>query len=278
MFGYDANGKIITKQTTPTLIRQLRRITQITCGANHALALDAKGVIWAWGCGEQNQLGRLLFGRRFMECLNPHPVEIKGVKQIASGEYHSFAIDNRDNVWSWGLNSFGEAGDVKTAGGDLAIFPTKIRALCAKGVICLDGGAHHSAAVTADGQCFVWGRLDGGQLGIDFSPGQLQDENLVRYDEREKPRICLRPTLVPELEVGFVACGTDHTIFITKGGTPYVTSFNSQGQLGLGKEDDDVMVARPIQSKGVKDRVLAWAGAGGQFSMVAEVVKPSADI
>lgn len=276
-FGYSTDGRIIEKQATPTLIRGLNRITQVACGANHALALDAKGVIWAWGCGEQNQLGRRLLRRRLVECFNPHPIEIKDVKYIASGEYHSLAVDQKDNVWAWGLNSFGEAGYAKTAGSDSALlpYPMRIDALRGRGVVCLDGGAHHSAAVTADGQCLVWGRLDGGQLGVGFSPEQLRDDSLIRHDERNKPRICLRPTPVPGLgEVSFVACGTDHTIFITREGTAYSTGFNSQGQLGLGDEDD-VEVARPIKSKAVKDMVLTWAGAGGQFSAVAGLSKPS---
>lgn len=207
-----------------------------------------------------------------MDSFKPHRIEIKAVKYIASGEYHSFAVDEKDNVWAWGLNSFGEAGYAKAAGSDevLAPHPMKIRGLCGKGVVCLDGGAHHSAAVTADGQCLVWGRLDGGQLGIAFSPEQLRDSSLIRYDERDKPRICLRPTSVPGMgQVRFVACGTDHTIFVTEEGAAYATGFNSQGQLGLGGDEDDVEVARRIKGKAVRDVVLTWAGAGGQFSAVA---------
>lgn len=214
-----------------------------------------------------------------MECLNPHPIEIRDIKYIASGEYHSFAVDKKDNVWAWGLNSFGEAGYAKAAGSDSVLlpYPMKIPGLCGRGVVCLDGGAHHSAAVTADRQCLVWGRLDAGQLGIGFSPEQLQDDSLIRYDEYNNPRICLRPTPVPGIgEVSLVACGTDHTIFITKEGTAYATGFNSQGQLGLGDEDD-VEVARRIKGKAVKERVLTWAGAGGQFSVIAALSKPVED-
>jgi hypothetical protein len=65
-----------------------------------------------------------------------------------------------------------------------------------------------------------------------------------------------------------VACGTDHTIFITREGTAYATGFNSQGQLGLGHEDD-VKAVQLIQGKALKDKILTWAGAGGQFSIMA---------
>jgi hypothetical protein len=59
-------------------------------------------------------------------------------------------------------------------------------------------------------------------------------------------------------------------------GTAYCTGFNSQSQLGLGHEDD-VEVARLIKSKAVKEMVLTWAGAGGQFSVIAAPSKPSGD-
>ncbi len=229
------------------------------------------GGIWAWGCSEQNQLGRHVLGLYAKDLLTPDRINIRDIKHIACGDYHSLAVDKKGQVWAWGLNSFGEAGYAKTAGSDevLLPFPRKIPGLRDKGVVHLAGGAHHSAAVTADGQCLVWSRLDGGQLGITFSSEQLQDPSLIRHDERGRPRICLRPVPVPGIgEVSHVACGTDHTIFITRGGTAYATGFNSQGQLGLGHEDD-VEAAQLIQGKALKDKVLTWAGAGGQFSIVA---------
>jgi regulator of chromosome condensation len=270
-FGYDAQGRAVEKQATPIRIQGLSSITQVACGANHALALDAHGMIWSWGCSEQNQLGRHVFGRHATGPLTPNPIHIRDIKYIACGEYHSLAVDKKGHFWAWGLNSFGEAGYAKAAGSDDVVlpFPMKISGLRGKKVVCLAGGAHHSAAVTADGQCLVWGRLDGGQLGIAFTDEQLQDTSLVRRDERNAPRICLRPTLVPGLgQVSHVACGTDHTIFVTRKGTAYATGFNSGGQLGLGHEDD-VQVAQPIGGKALKDRTLVWAGAGGQFSVLA---------
>ncbi|KAL6853216.1 regulator of chromosome condensation 1/beta-lactamase-inhibitor protein II [Trichoderma novae-zelandiae] len=233
-FCYDPNGVLIKTQDKPT-IPKLKGITQIVCGANHILALDKSGTVWGWGSGEQNQLGRRPFGRH-QDTLTPRRVEVCRGKArcIASGDYHCFAIDAKDNVWGWGLNSFGEAGHIKSAGGDLAGFTT------------IAGGAHHSAAVAADGECLVWGRLDGGQLGIQFSAEQLQDESLIRRDEHGRPRICLRPTAVPNLTTGF----------------------GLSGQLGLGSEDDQSVPQR-LCGKTVDESNLVWAGAGGQFSVVA---------
>ncbi|KAK1764429.1 regulator of chromosome condensation 1/beta-lactamase-inhibitor protein II [Phialemonium atrogriseum] len=235
--------------------------------------LDITGNIWAWGSNEQNQFGRRLFGRH-QDNLRPCQVRVcpNNAKYIASGEYHSFAVDRKDNVWAWGLNSNGQAGYPKTAGTDSAIlpYPVKIPGLCGKGVTVLDGGAHHSAAVTTDGQFLVWGQIHSGQLGISFTPDQLRDPTLIRHDERDKPGICLRPTAVPNIGKAFhVACGTDHTIFVNTAGSAYATGYGFQGQLGL-DSNDDVYVAQRIKGREVKDRFLSWAGAGGQFSVVAE--------
>ncbi|CAG9954063.1 unnamed protein product [Clonostachys rosea f. rosea IK726] len=271
-FCYDSDGKVIKIQRTPVLISKLQNIVQITCGANHVLALGSDGQIWGWGAFEKNQLGTRPFGRH-QETLLPRQVRVcrTPIKYIASGDYHSFAIDRKDNVWAWGLNSFGEAGYAKDAGSDSAIlpYPMKIRGLTGQGVVALDGGAHHSAAVTLDGQCLVWGRMDGGQLGVEFTPEQLDDPTVVRRDEHEKPRICLQPVPVPAVGKGVdVGCGTDHTIFINDEGKGFSTGINSSGQLGLGTEDDEE-IAKPFKGKTVKTKHLTWAGAGGQYSVVA---------
>lgn len=259
------------------LIPGLEKITQLACGANHVLALDKAGNIWGLGSGHQNQFGRRLFGRH-QDTLKPQVVRVcrGSAKYIACGEYHCFAVDKKGNVWGWGLNSFGEAGDVKTAGSDAALLPqpVKIPTLSGKDVAVLAGGAHHSAAVTTDGDCLVWGRLDGGQLGLEFSEEQIADDKIIRCDERGKPRICLVPTAVSRLgKVVHVACGTDHTVFVASNGSAFSTGFGSEGQLGLGTEDD-AEVAQKIAGKQAKDYVLKWAGAGGQFSILTG--KPAA--
>ncbi|KAH9897426.1 putative Ran exchange factor Prp20/Pim1 [Xylariomycetidae sp. FL2044] len=274
-FRYDDRGEKVEKQMRPFLYETLPGVTQICCGDNHALALDTAGNIWAWGCNEQNQFGRHLYGRN-SDSFIPRQVRVcrNKAKYIASGCYHSFAVDQDDNVWGWGANSFGEAGDVKTAGGNSALVrPTKIRDLCQKQVLVVDGGAHHSAAVTADGQCLVWGRIDDGQLGIAFTPEQMQDSALIRRDDYDKPRICLRPTIIPTIEqVTYVACNSDHTILLDQAGNAFATGYGDQGQLGLGS-NDDVKVVQRITGKAVKDIQLTWAGAGAQFSIVAGLAR-----
>lgn len=77
--------------------------------------------------------------------------------------------------------------------------------------------------MTSRAQDVVWGRLDGGQLGIQFSAQQLRDELLIRQDKHGRPRICLRSAAVLNLgQIKHVACGTDHS-FIDEKGREYAT-------------------------------------------------------
>ncbi|KAI0809848.1 regulator of chromosome condensation [Xylaria sp. FL0064] len=280
-FIYDGNA-LTEGLHKPSLVPGLQKITQVACGANHAIALDQAGNVWAWGVGQKNQLGyRLLnsrhYGRRVLEALQPHRINLRRhkAKYIASGLDHSFAVDRKDNVWAWGLNRYGQAGYAKDAGSDNIClpYPMKIPDLGGRGVTILSGGADHSVAVTADGQCLAWGRIDGGQLGVELSDEQIQDDTLTRRDERGHPRICLRPVAVPNIgTAAYVGCGTGHTIFINEEGRAYGAGFGSMGQLGIASEDDTT-VAEKITGAAVKGKKLVWCDAGGQFSMVAAPIE-----
>ena len=267
-------------QREPILIPGLKNIVQIACGSNHVLALDGAGSAFTWGTGQQHQLGRRLTERHKAQALLPHQfMQFKGkLKYISTGSDHSFAIDKKDNVWSWGVNNFGETGVVESAGDDNAavVRPTKIAALSGRKVTVLKGGAHHSVAVTESGDCLVWGRLDGNQCGIalDSLP---DDDKLVKRDEPRgdkpgRPRILLQPTQVPNVPKAATAtAASDHTIAITADGKAYSWGFNVNYQTGQGETDDDVETATLIDNTAVRDKQLNWAGAGGQFSVLTSV-------
>lgn len=152
----------------------------------------------------------------------------------------------------------------------------KATSLRGRRIAAIDGGAYHSVAITVQGEFLVWGRLDAGQLGVKFSDQQLDDSTLIRRDESGHPRICLRPTPVPDIGcAAFVSCGTENTIFVNAQGTAFSTGFGPQGQLGLG-DIETLDKPKEIVGKAVSGRRLTWAGTGGQFSMVAAPVTRSA--
>ncbi|KAF2231611.1 RCC1/BLIP-II [Viridothelium virens] len=264
IFGFDRNTLI---QRTPVAIPQLKKITKLACGANHVLALDLNGNVFAWGSGQQNQLGRRVVERTKHEGLVPREFGLprKRITDVGCGAYHSFAIDKDDNVWAWGLNNYGETGIPAGAGDDEAVVlkPAKIDALAGKAMEVVDGGAHHSVGVTKDGQCLVWGRIDGCQMGIHTD--KMDKEN-VTFDSAGRPRILNAPMQVPEIDAASATCGSDHTIAVTKAGRAYAWGFSANYQTGLGT-DDDVMEATLIDNTALRAVKVNWAGAGGQFSV-----------
>jgi regulator of chromosome condensation len=271
VFGFtlDKDHKIVETQRAPILIPELKNITQISVGADYALALDKKGDVYGWGNGPQDQLGRRLIDRRRAEALLPKRIPIPHTKKIGSifaSSNHAFAIDTAGNTWAWGLNNFAQTGIDVGAGedGGSITAPTKVPALAGLNMKMLSGGTHHSIASTQTGKTFVWGRLDGCQAGVDIS--KLPEE-IVRRDDRGLARILLKPTLLP-FSSAYVTAASEHNIAITPDGTAYSWGFNGNYQCGQGDEDE-VKIATLIDNTAVRGKNLVWAGTGGQFSMFA---------
>jgi len=269
LFGFNSSTLI---QTRPTLIEELKHITKIVGGANHVLALQNNGAVYAWGSGQQNQLGRRILERTKLHSLKPTQFGLpKKMVNIGVGSYHSFAIHQNGDVYSWGLNSFGETGiakDIGEGGESDVHHPTVIDGLRGRGkVTCIEGGAHHTVAVTDQGELLVWGRLDGCQLGLKLST--LPEDHVIR-DSHDHPRILTVPTQIPGIDAVYATAGSDHCIAVDKGGKAYAWGFSTTYQTGLGT-DDDVEVATQIDNTAVRGKKLVWAGAGGQFSVIAGI-------
>ncbi|KAF2398475.1 RCC1/BLIP-II [Trichodelitschia bisporula] len=284
IFGFtvDEEGAIILVQRDPLLVKGLKNVTQLVVGENHAIALDSKGDAYAWGTGAQDQLGRRLLTRFAAAGLAPYRLALpRGkVASIHAGNNHSFAILKDGKVYTWGMNTFGQTAVPENAGemGSQITKPKLVKALEKRGVTMIDGGLQHSVAVTADGECLVWGRMDGSQLGIDLKTLDLDDDSLV-LKQGDRPKALLKPTPV-DIPGGckFVAAASDHTIAISREGKAYSWGFNASYQLGQG-HDEDVPVATHIDNTAVRGKELDWAGCGGQFSILtAPAVVTPADV
>lgn len=185
-------------QKYPAFLSDLKNIKSLAAGSNHILALDTKGNILAWGCGQQNQLGRRIIERNKMASLIPQGMALatKKIAKIACGQYHSFAVDTDGKVWTWGLNNFGETGIREGAGEDGAVIlrPLLVDSLDEYKITDIAGGQHHSLACSEDGKLLTWGRFDGFQAGL--SEADVKADDLIR-DEHDKARILAVPTVVP---------------------------------------------------------------------------------
>lgn len=113
--------------------------------------------------------------------------------------------------------------------------------------------ACHSAVITTDGKVWTWGRNEAGQLGHGTTE---------RVDN---------PTVVSALEglnIIDVACGKQHTLFVTEKGTVYSCGENKYGQLGLGHQSCTIYTPTKISYRGPPIKKVA---AGGDFSMLVDI-------
>lgn len=264
----------------PTHVEGLAKVTQIVCGTNHVFALTKDGNVYAWGNGQQNQLGRRLTERNLPEGLFPNKIGFRDLSfkrvshkfvSIASGDYHGFAIAEDGHIWSWGVNNYCETGYPGNAGADDAnvLTPRIVASLEGKSVESIAAGSHHNLAITKDGQALVWGRCDGSQTGLPSAQLSAIDDEDKLLKNNGKPKILIEPTPLPELKnIVHAACGPDHTIVIDKAGKAYSWGFSANYQTGQGT-DDDIDTPTMIDNTAVRETKLTWAGCGGQYSVLA---------
>lgn len=280
-------------QQVPIQVEALKGIKRLAAGANHVLALDQDGKVFTWGSGGQFQLGRKAITRGNKNTgLNPEPcgrfTKKNHAVAISAGSYHSFYIDNHGDVHAWGLNNYSQTGHNDDAGRDdaMVLNPKVVKALQGKKIASIEGGMHHSVVATEEGELLTWGRVDGHQVGHHAS---VYNEDNTVYDEHEKPRILIEPTvagrgkaifgpkMTPEVciltcstdfKTTFVAAGTDNNFAITDKGTVYSWGFSANYQTGQGTTQD-IEVPTLIDNTAIRERHILWAGAGGQYSIVA---------
>lgn len=238
------------------------------------MTLDVKGKIQTWGAPEQNQLGRRVVVRdQKASALRAGGLSFKrgtNITKIACGSYHSFALDDKGRVWAFGLNNFGQLGLEAEVGDDNAcqLQPTIVEALAEHKVTDMIGGEHHSLVITDEGKVVVFGRIDGHQLGL---PTEYFNRENSLYDEHDRVRILATPTALDLPKIVSADAGTDTSYAITEDGRVYSWGFNTNYQCGIGETIGDVLLPQLIDNSVVKDTKIVFAGAGGQFGVLASV-------
>lgn len=121
-----------------------------------------------------------------------------------------------NEVFMWGRGSVGQLG---TGDKKKMKRPTKLKELSHLGIIRFSTGGNHSAGTTGNGSLYVWGCGDSGCLG-------RGDHTTLAL-----PRKVLLPN---SLKVSLVACGDQHTCFLSFENDIYSVGSNVYGQLGHG--------------------------------------------
>ncbi|MFE7562455.1 RCC1-like domain-containing protein [Kitasatospora sp. NPDC057500] len=151
--------------------------SSLAAGSEHTLAVSG-GRAYAWGQNVAGQLGDNSTETRTA----PVPVWdlTSGVRQVAAGYRHSLAVTTSGVVHSWGNNFAGELGNGYSTqqgpGREMTWRrPGAIWATGLTSVTSVAAGMYHSAATTAAGLAFSWGRNIYGEAGT----GTISDPHLL---------------------------------------------------------------------------------------------------
>ena len=248
-------------QDGPTKVHGLQNIVDIATGTDHVLALDASGHVYSWGNGQQMQLGRRIVARRMLNGLTPERIAHKRFAKIGAGAYHSFAIDSEGKAYAWGLNTYGQCGNNDVSVDNVpSVAP--IKALEDERFADIQGGEHHTIALTKDGRLFGFGRSDSHQLGLGYTeaPGSETSDSFKKAIRE--------PTLIPGLPtITAISVGSNHTLALTQAGDVYAWGFGEMYACGNGEEED---VEKPLllEGKQIENVVIRKVAGGGQHSVI----------
>lgn len=273
------------KQLEPILIDKigpssgLSPVVDITCGSSVNLARCADGSVYSWGSAECGELGRKCRPMKvggdpdadydkaaiLEDMITPgHMYKAGGEKMkdcvafgAGAGGYHSLVVGTGGQVYTCGLNNYGQLGH-----GDLENREelSPITSLAGLRFVAAKGGTHHSLLLTDDGKLVSFGRGDYGQQGVTFLSAS---GGATAGACTEAP---ILPTLDASVKVKQIACGANHNLALDSTSAVHSWGYGDMLALGNGKEKDEDM-PKKIKTQG---RVVQIA-CGGQHSAILSV-------
>jgi X-linked retinitis pigmentosa GTPase regulator len=182
------------------------------------------------------------------------------VSWVVCGFEHCALVTSSGEVRTWGYGASGCLGH-----GDTNSYstPTTVADLKGTVVVYMECGGYHTAAITQQGELYVWGRGDVHQLGV---PMRHLSKDEMGY-------VALRPTLVEEFnrtkkKLRGVACGEAHTLVLDSEGSVYAFGWAEDGQLGLQKTElkNSIMTSSVRKISALIRHRIIKVSAGSIFS------------
>jgi E3 ubiquitin-protein ligase HERC3 len=95
------------------------------------------------------------------------PVQVQALKaecivKIECGDFHSLALTDKGQLYSWGTGEKGECGHERFEDCEV---PKRIRYFESREIIDVVAGKHHTLALTSNNEVFAWGDGRYGQCG-----------------------------------------------------------------------------------------------------------------
>lgn len=152
----------------PVQVPGLTDVIAISSHLNHNLVLKSDGSVWAWGNNDFGQIGNNTSGGNV-----PIPTQVlnlSNVIAIVAGYRHNAALKSDGTVWIWGRNVEGQIGNNTTTTTGCQCQPLPQQTTIS-GVSQITAGIINTAAVKPNGDVFVWGGNNFGQIGTGVTGG-----------------------------------------------------------------------------------------------------------
>jgi alpha-tubulin suppressor-like RCC1 family protein len=238
----------------------------VAAGYNHTVALASNGTVWAWGSGDNGDLGIGTHAE------HDTAVQVKGVggsgvlshvAAVSAGTRYSLALLANGNVVGWGDNTNGQLGD-NTNNNERAN-PVYVKGPSGSGhltgivAIAANPLGTTSLALKSDGTVWAWGSNNAGQLGN--ANGDIDTKlPVVVHSQSSHGKLT---------HVVAIAAGAEHSVAVRSDGTVWSWGGNGNDQLGDGLAGGET--DRPAQVVGVgnvgKLTHVVGVAAGGYFTV-----------
>ena len=222
-------GKHNTKEsgifTVPTFFKVKGVVDAVSCSAGLTAALTLDGHVYCFGLNRWGQCGVPIF----MHVYEPTLVKLpERVTMIDTGLQHCLAVGHSGKVYAWGKGTRGQLGD---GNNDSSNIPVTVKSAAYRAV-AVSAGFNHSAALTAEGNVYVWGK------GMSTTPTQPKKgggsdvgsarDKLQSFEDQPKPR--LLPRLGPRGLLVKEICSSNFTLVLR-------AIDDSLWAMGVGEED-----------------------------------------
>jgi alpha-tubulin suppressor-like RCC1 family protein len=141
-----------------------QRVTSVSAGDAHTLALTGSGRLYAWGANNAGQLGLRNSPSQSL------PVRVPGIETditaVSGGSESSLALTNQGRtVLAWGDNTSGQLGTGTHARSSFHPAPVRLRLRPGVKVRAISAGLIYGMALTTNQTVLTWGRNSHGELG-----------------------------------------------------------------------------------------------------------------
>ncbi|MCK9417800.1 MAG: hypothetical protein M0R70_00295 [Nitrospirae bacterium] len=223
----------------PLVVGEMPKISKISAGDDHSLAIATDGSLWAWGTNWSGYLG----DGTMQPSNSPRKIGADTIwSAISAGYDANLALKSDGTLWAWGANSYGQLGDGTT---DDKHAPVQIGLDNNWKSISMKG--YHGLALKQDGTLWSWGVNWEGEVGDGTT------------DDRHFPIQIGSDTNWTAVSAGFW-----HSLALKSDGTLWAWGANWYGQLGDGTTHDK---HAPVQIGIDADWVAVDEGDSGSFAL-----------